>query len=273
MAFTTIEVHCQGARGSITLNRPDKLNPLGGTTLAELVEAAAWFDAKPEVKVVTVAGAGRAFSAGADLAGFAPPAGAGAGAAPAAGSGAGGSALAAREGAEAGRRMADAVEAMRAVTVASIHGYCVGGALVLAAACDLRVAAEDTVFSIPEVDLGIPLTWGGIPRLVREIGPALTKELVMTCRQFGAVEAKQAGFLNRVVPFARLDEEVDQLVSQLEGKSAYTLFCSKRQTNAVTEGAVATHRSWADAELLVAAQRDRESREAAAAYLDRVKRR
>ena len=54
----------------------------------------------------------------------------------------------------------------------------------LAAACDLRVAASDAYFSIPEVDLGIPLAWGGIPRLVREIGPALTKELVMTCRPF-----------------------------------------------------------------------------------------
>ena len=55
----------------------------------------------------------------------------------------------------------------------------------LAAAHRLRVAAEDTYFSIPEVDLGIPLAWGGIPRLVREIGPALTRELVLTCRPSG----------------------------------------------------------------------------------------
>ena len=55
--------------------------------------------------------------------------------------------------------------------------------VVLAAACDLRVAAADARFSIPEVAIGIPLAWGGIPRLVREIGPALAKELVMTCRR------------------------------------------------------------------------------------------
>jgi len=62
---------------------------------------------------------------------------------------------------------------------------------VLAAACDLRIATEDAVFSIPEVDLG------GIPRLVREIGPALTKELVITCWPFSAAEAKAIGFVPR----------------------------------------------------------------------------
>jgi enoyl-CoA hydratase/carnithine racemase len=261
MAFSTIDVSCRGARGTIALNRPDKLNPLGAATLAELVEAAAFFDARPEVKVVVVAGRGRAFSAGADLSGFKPS------------DGRHGSALGAREGAEAGRRMADALEAMRAVTVARIHGHCVGGAVVLAAACDVRIAAEDTVFSIPEVDLGIPLTWGGIPRLVREIGPALTKELVMTCRPFTAREAKDAGFLNRVVPSELLDDEVEHLVSQLETKSAYVLFCTKRQTDAVTAGMSSTHRSWSEAELLLAAGRDNESRDAATAYLAGVRQR
>jgi enoyl-CoA hydratase/carnithine racemase len=169
--------------------------------------------------------------------------------------------------------MADAIAGMRAVTVARIHGHCVGGAVVLAAACDLRVAADDTVFSIPEIDLGIPLTWGGIPRLMSELGPALTKELVMTCRPFGAAEAKGAGFVNRVVPSSLLDDEIEDLVSQLETKSAYTLFCTKRQIDTVTEGLVSTHRSWSEAELLLAAGRDEESRQAAIAYLGRVRRR
>ncbi len=255
---TTVEVLADGARGSITLNRPEKLNPLSTQTLEELVSAARWFDARPEVKVVVVGGKGRAFSAGADLAAFTGPA---------EGSGA------MREAADAGRRMADAIEAMRAVTVARLHGHCVGGGLVLAAACDLRVAADTTRFSIPEVDLGIPLAWGGIPRLVREIGPALTKELVMTCRPFGADEAKAIGFLNRVVPETGLDETVEQLVRQLVTKSALTLGLTKRHTNAVTEGMVATVRSWSDADGLVTALHDPDSRAAAAAYLERVQRR
>lgn len=258
MDFSTIEVTSTGARGAIVLNRPEKLNPLSTATLGELVEAARFFDAEPDVKVVVVSGRGRAFSAGADLASFS--------------SDGGGAAVGRRDAADTGRRMAEAIEAMRAVTVARLHGHCVGGALVLAAACDLRVAADDVYFSIPEVDLGIPLAWGGIPRLVREIGPALTKELVMTCRPFTAAEAQSAGFLNRVVPAADLDAAVEELVGQLETKSALTLSATKRHTNAVTEGMVATARAWSDADSLVTALHDPESRAAAAAYLEQFSR-
>ncbi len=257
MDFSTIEVSFSDTRGAITLNRPDKLNPLGTTTLTELVEAARFFDSEQEVKVVVISGRGRAFSAGADLAAFSPSGGP----APAAG--------VARQAADAGRRMAEAIESMRAVTVAKLHGHCVGGGLVLAAACDLRVAAEDVRFSIPEIDLGIPLAWGGIPRLVREIGPALTKELVMTCRPFSATEARSAGFLNRVVPADQLDAAVDDLVRLLDAKSALTLSATKLHTNAVTEGMVGTARAWNDADSLVTALRDPESRSVAAAYLER----
>ena len=120
-----------------------------------------------------------------------------------------------RDDADSGWRMARAMDELRAVTVAKVQGWCVGGGLVLAGVCDLRVAARSARFSIPEVELGIPLAWGGIPRLVREIGPALTKELVMTCREFGPDEAKAAGFLNRVVDDDALDATVDELVATL----------------------------------------------------------
>jgi enoyl-CoA hydratase/carnithine racemase len=255
MDATTIEVGCDGPRGWLALARPEKLNPLSTTTLDEVALAAGWFDARPEVKVVVVSGRGRAFSAGADLEAFAQPS------APP------------RQAADAGRLAADGLEAMSAVTVARVHGHCVGGGVVLAAACDLRVAADSTRFSIPEVDLGIPLAWGGIPRLVREIGPALTKELVMTCRPFGAEEARAAGFVNRVVPDERLDDEVEDLVQQLLGKSSLTLQATKRHTNAVAEGMVGTARSWSDADSLVVALHDPESRAAASAYLARVRHR
>src|SRR4030095_2456148 len=102
-----------------------------------------------------------------------------------------------REVGQLGLRMSDALEQMRAVTIAQRTGARGGGGVVLVAAVDLRVVAEGTVLSIPEIDLGIPLAWGGIPRLVREIGPALTKELVITCRPFTSQEAKAIGFINR----------------------------------------------------------------------------
>ncbi len=256
--LTTVRVEVDGARGALVLDRAEKLNPLGPTTLAELATAARWFDDQPAVKVVVVSGAGRAFSAGADVAAFADQE-------------EGVGAVGSRRGADLGRQMADALEAMRAVTVARLHGHCVGGAVVLAAACDLRVAAASTRFSVPEVALGIPLTWGGVPRLVREIGPSAAKDLILTCRPFGAAEARQLGLVNRVVEDDELDDAVDELVAVLLSRSAFTLEATKRRVNAITESMVGTAGAWADADGLVTARRDPESRAAAAAYLDRLR--
>lgn len=245
----TIEVAVDGATGSIWLDRPEKLNPLSTRTLRELEDAARWFDQHPDLKVVTVGGRGRAFSAGADLGSFAGDAG--------------------RADREQGWRMGRALEEMRAVTVARIQGWCVGGGVVLAAACDLRIAATSARFSIPEIDLGIPLAWGGIPRLVREIGPARTKELVMTGREFSPQEALAMGFLNDVVDDERLDAAVAALVDHLVGKPRLGLLATKAHTNAVTESMVGTGRSWADADGLEAGLRDPEGREVRRQYLDR----
>ncbi len=248
--FETLIVKADGPVGELTLNRGEKLNPLSTQALTELAEAARWFDAQRQVKVVLVSGVGRAFSAGADLGSFSAR-----------------QEIPIREAADRGREMADALEGMRALSVVAIQGWCVGGGLVLAAACDLRIAAEDARFSIPEVDLGIPLAWGGIPRLVREIGPALTKELVLTCRPFDAAEARAAGFLNRVVPADELDAAVEELATSLARKATHTLASTKRHVNAVTDQMVGTMRSWSDADGLVTAFGDEECAEARRAYL------
>ena len=166
--------------------------------------------------------------------------------------------------------MADALERMRAVTIAKVRGHCVGGGVVLAGVCDIRIAAEDARFSIPEVDLGIPLAWGGIPRLVREIGPALTKELVMTCRPFDATEALAAGFLNRVVPTDELDESVESLAASLVEKPKLALLATKRHANAAADELAGVGHSWSDADGLLTALRDPESRKSADRYLARL---
>ena len=256
--LSTVRVELDGPVGRLWLDRPDKLNPLSTTTLEELVVGARWFDAQPEARVVVVGGRGRAFSAGADVGSFGTPEAA-------AGS--------PRGAADAGRRMADAVEAMEAVTVARIQGHCVGGGVVLAAACDLRVAAVGTRFSIPEVDLGIPLAWGGIPRLVREVGPAMTKELVMTCRAFSAEEAQRLGLVNRVVDPDDLDVEVEELARSLAAKAAFPVQATKRHVDAVTAAMVGIDRTWSDADALLTALRDPDCRAAGARYLEELGRR
>ena len=248
--FEALEVTAEGAIGRIWLNRPARLNALSTQVLEELAQAAHWFDSQPAVRVVIVAGRGRAFSAGADLQGF-----------PSLEDGD------LRAAADAGRRMADALENMQALAIAAVHGWCVGGGLVVAAACDLRLASDTARFSIPEVDLGIPLAWGGIPRLVREIGPALTKELVITCRAFDAREAQSSGFLNRCLSAETLAGEVQALAEQIAAKPALPVFATKRHTNAVTANMVGIERAWSDADGLIAGLLDPECADARAAYI------
>jgi enoyl-CoA hydratase/carnithine racemase len=248
-SFSDLRVGTEGAIARLVLDRPHKLNALSSNLLEELIDAAEWFSAQPDIKVVIVSGEGRSFSSGADLEGM------------------GSAEIKPREAADIGRRMADAVTGMRPVTIAAIHGHCVGGGVVLAAACDLRVAAESAVFSIPEVDLGIPLAWGGIPRLVRELGPAITKELVLTCRPFDAEEARTLRFVNRVVPDTELVAAAEALAVKLAEQPAYSLELTKRQANAVAEESGSTAEAASDADNLAAALEDPESLERMRRYL------
>jgi len=250
MNFETLSAAIDEGIGRLTLNQPEKLNPLGIEALEEIIEATRWFD-QHRVAVVIVTGAGdRAFSAGFDLRDFANN-----------------SDLGSPSGADSGRRMAQAVEDMDAVTIAAVHGHCIGGAVVLTAACDLRVAASNTVFSIPEVDLGIPLAWGGIPRLTREIGPAMTRELVMTCRPFTADEAKSMGFINRVVGREQLMDEADTLAHSILKRPQSIIRITKKQVQAATEELVSTQKAWIGDELIKASGKDKEAQEAAQQYL------
>ncbi len=257
MDFSTLEVHADGEVGELVLARPERLNALSATVLRELREAARWFDARPEVRVVVVRGKGRAFCAGADLRD--PPV---AEARP----GSGRSWAERREVGQLGHRMATAIEEMRAITVASVHGHAVGGGLVLLLACDLRVAAADTRFRIPEVELGIPLAWGGIPRLVREIGPARTRDLVMTGRPFDAAEALALGVVNRIAEPERLAEETRSLVDTLLERPEVPLSITKEHVAAVAR-ALAGATAFADGDALLSSVFDPESLEAARRYL------
>ena len=249
MAYETITATIEHGIGRLTLDQPDKLNPLGTNTLQDIIDATTWFN-KENVSVVIVSGNGRAFTAGFDLREFTNTDSTG------------------KDGAVLGREMAEAVDRMKPVTIASLHGYCIGGGVVLASACDLRIASENTTFSIPEVDLGIPLAWGGIPRLVREIGPAMTKELVMTCRPFDAEEAKSLGFINRVVKDADLESQTMNMAEAIRKRPQSVIETTKNQVRAATDDLASTKNEWVGEMLIGAANNDSVARSAAQNYLN-----
>jgi enoyl-CoA hydratase/carnithine racemase len=240
----------------ITLNRPEKLNALNDDVRHELHAALDAVAEDHDVRVVVLAGAGRCFSAGADLATSVTP-------------GTGKRPWADRRAAAGGwQRLLARLESLPQVTVASVHSHCVGGAALIAAGCDLRIAADDLAVSIPEVAIGIPLTWEGIPRLVREVGFPMARDLVMTGRRIDAAEAERCGFATRVVAAAELAAATDALVADLVQMPDAPLAMTKAMFGSMSRHALGTA-GWADADLIMWSLREPESGEAAADYVSR----
>lgn len=232
---------------TITLNRPEKLNAINSRMHAEIQQACRDLADDGDARVVIVTGAGRAFSAGADLGGSTSdpnrPALASANAER--------SPLRERIRSSAGNRTCAALEGLDQVTIGAVNGLAIGGAVVFLACLDIRVAAESSWFSIPEVDLEIPLTWNALPRLMRELGPARTKELVMTCDRFSSEDALRWGFLNHRVPDAEILSRARDLARKLLDKDPVALALTKSTCNALAESMVPAHVTHSDRDYLV----------------------
>ena len=252
MADLTLTVSDGTAR--LVLDRPTTLNALSPGLLNEIITRCDELSGREDVRVVTLAGAGRSFSAGADLPAFAADLDS-----------------ASHHAADLGRRAAEALSNLPQITIASIHGHCVGGAIVLAASCDLRIAADSSRFSIPEVDAGIPLAWGGMGRLVQLIGETRATELVLTCRTFDADEARAAGLVSCLFDSEVFELEARTFADSIAAKPAIVLRRVKKQLMALRAGAFDPR---ADADALLEAFHDAEARAIGERYVEtRIKKR
>jgi enoyl-CoA hydratase len=186
--YTTILVQREGAVATVTLNRPDKLNAINPTVVAELTAAFAELTATPEVRAVVLTGAGeKAFAAGADIAAMSEM-----------------TPSEARAFGEAGHALMASMEAARFPIIGAVHGFALGGGCELAMACDFLYASDKAKFGQPEVNLGILPGFGGTQRLSRRVGPGKARELCFTGEIIGAEEALRIGLVNKVVPAGEL---------------------------------------------------------------------
>jgi enoyl-CoA hydratase/carnithine racemase len=257
--MSVVAAEVVGAVCRLRLNRPQKLNALDSATYSELRARLEQLEDRPDVTVLVISGEGRAFSAGVDLGAFVSSA-------PAAGSGGPPSWGQRRHAMGVWQRLLDLLERIPQVTVASVQGHCVGGAALLAVACDIRIGAEDLRVQIPELAIGVPLTWAGVPRLAREVGLPVARDLVMTGRVLDAPAALACGFLQRLVPRAGLEDATDALVAELLAMPAGPLSITRSMFSAISRermGAAA----WADADILGWSTGEAESRAAAEAYV------
>jgi enoyl-CoA hydratase/carnithine racemase len=219
-----IRLDRQGSIATVTLNRPERRNALSDPLLVELAGVLAELRDDAATRVVVVTGAPPLFSAGAD----AP--------------------IRASMTEEARRqsfmarksqfrrlfeRATTLLESLEAITVAMINGHAVGGGLGLTLACDFRWMAAEAQMWVPEVDLGVPLGVASTTRLVRLVGPARTREIVLECRRYTAAEAQALGLVHRVVPGAELAGAVNAYAGAMAAKPFKPLAEMKARINAI----------------------------------------
>jgi enoyl-CoA hydratase/carnithine racemase len=206
-----IEIRKRGPIGEIRLNRPEVLNAFGRHWPYDLLDAARAMQEDPDVRVVLVTGEGRAFSSGLDLTQLA------------------GGEITAQffHDAEFAFR---SMETIDKVTICGIQGYCLGGGLQLAIACDVRIATDDAVLGLPAVQEAF-LPGMGTYRLPRLIGMGWARHLILSGENVDAREAYRIGLVNKVVPRADLDKELEAWAARYLEVPRPSLTYAKRLSN------------------------------------------
>jgi len=196
----SLRVERAGAVATVTIERPEVKNALDPETIRELGAVLTALEDDDELLAVVLTGAGdEVFVAGGDL-----------------------KALQKVEGAEAGRRMARLtqrvfarLEALEVPVIAAINGTTLGGGTELAAACDIRIAAETASFGFKQIQLGIMPAWGLTSRLLRMVGRSTALELLLTGRTLTAREAEAIGFVDHVVPAGQAKKAARELAQAI----------------------------------------------------------
>jgi len=222
--MTLVLTEDHGPVRHVILNRPDKRNAFNAELVAATGDALRDAAADPAVRCVVLRGAGPMFSSGMDLGSLA--------------------ALAdAPENLRAFRHEIlvafSRAEEMPKPTVCAIHGACIGGALELALACDLRVIATDAVVGLPETRIGLIPDVGGSSRLPAVVGLGRAKELIMTGKLIGGEEAERIGLANRVAPPDELETATQALVDELLACAPVAVGLAKRVMDASARPALA----------------------------------
>ncbi|EZQ17118.1 crotonase/enoyl-CoA hydratase family protein [Pseudomonas sp. G11-1] len=211
--YQSLKVEQHGAIAHVLINRPAKANAMDEAFWTEMVDIFDWVDRTESVRVAVISGAGDHFSAGIDLAMLAQAAGEMT-------QDIGRNAERIRRNVLRLQAAFNAVEECRKPVIAAVHGYCIGGAIDLISACDMRYATASAHFSIKEIDMGMAADVGTLQRLPHIIGDGMMRELAYTGRAVFGDEAREMGLVNRVyADHAALIEGVMGIAGQIAAKS------------------------------------------------------
>ena len=211
MEFKYLLLETNDGVATLTINRPEALNALNSSVLAELECALYELDLDAAVKVVIITGAGeKAFVAGADIKEMSEL-----------------SSFAAHAFMRTGQRVMLLIEKMKKPVIAAVNGFALGGGLELALACDFIYASEKAKLGLPEVGLGIMPGFGGTQNLARLIGPNKAKEMIFTGKMITAQKALAWGIVNEVFAPEELMEKTLETAREIAGKGTLGVRYSK----------------------------------------------
>ena len=237
MDYETLRLDREGAVLTVRLNRPDKRNAMSTQMHRDLQDLCHRLGDDFDTRVVILTGEGGGFSAGADTSEWGQPGP--------------DNELELRHQSGIGSRTCNALEALDQITIAAVHGFAVGGGAVLAVSCDLRVAGESAWFSIPEVELGIPLSWHALPRLAREVGHARALELTILCERFSAQQAYDYGLVTHLAPDGDEVKVARDLAGKIVAKPRLPVALTKASMKAIRRGTEQGEVAYADPDLLL----------------------
>jgi len=203
--------------GWVVFNNPEKHNALGLEMSEAATDALVSYASDPEVRVVVLTGAGgKSFVSGADISEFEKTRS---------------NAAQAERYSERSGGLYGVLRDMEKPTIAMIQGYCMGGGLALAAACDLRFASDDSQFAIPAAKLSIAYRPDFVGWVVDLVGPSRAKDILFSARRLKADEALQIGLVNRVVPAGELDKMTREYCATVAGNAPLSIRASKLTIN------------------------------------------
>lgn len=217
----TVLLKIEETVATVTMNRPERLNALDGELWTGLEEAATAIRSEPTVRVAILTGEGRAFCAGLDLKAVASPEGLATG-------------LTLGEGYETIHHLKSVFtmyQVLPVPVIAAINGPCIGGGIEIVLACDIRLASDNAIFSIPEVTYGIIPDCGGTQRLPRVVGPGKARELILTGRRIDAAEALRIGLVDHVYSPDQLLTETRKLADEIAALPPAAVQAAKRALN------------------------------------------
>jgi enoyl-CoA hydratase len=198
MPYQSVTLVADNGIATLTVNRPDKLNALNATTMAELGAAINEVRGRQDISGLIVTGAGRAFVAGADIPELAAE-----------------TPMSARVLAAGGQRIFRRFETSPKPVIAAINGFALGGGCELALACHIRIASEQAKFGQPEVKLGICPGYGGTQRLARLVGKGRALQLLLTGDTIDAAEAYRIGLVNQIVAADALVQSATEMLRRI----------------------------------------------------------